>query len=106
MIAREIGDRRGEENALGNLGSAYYALGQVKKAIGYSEDALMISKEIGDRRGEGANLGNLGLAYSDLGQVEKAIEYYEDALAIGRELKYPRIIDFCEKNLKSLKNSQ
>jgi len=48
--------------------------------------------------------GNLGLAYSDLGQVERAIEYYEDALTIGREINYPGLIDFCEKNLGSLKN--
>ena len=39
------------------------------------------------------------------GQVEKAIEYYENALTIGKEIKDPRMIDFCEKNLGSLKNS-
>jgi len=66
----------------------------------------VISREIGDRRNEGIWLGNLGLAYSDLGEVEKAIEYYKDALTIGREIKDPRIIDFCEKNLESLKNPQ
>ncbi|PXF56592.1 MAG: hypothetical protein C4B59_16690 [Candidatus Methanogaster sp.] len=52
----------------------------------------------------GAVLGNLGLVYSDLGQVGKATKYYEDALAIGEEIKDPRIIYFCEQNLKSLKN--
>ncbi|MCD4777934.1 MAG: tetratricopeptide repeat-containing protein, partial [Desulfobacterales bacterium] len=66
--------------------------------------ALVIAKEIGDRRGEGNHLGNLGLAYSDLGQVEKAIEYYEQALLIGKEIKDPRIINFCEENLKSMKS--
>ncbi|HUV82628.1 MAG TPA: tetratricopeptide repeat protein, partial [archaeon] len=49
-------------------------------------------------------LGNLGSAYSDLGQVEKAIDYYEKALVIGREIKDPRIINFCETQLNSLKN--
>ena len=48
---------------------------------------------------------NHGLAYRAIGQVEKAIEYYENALTIGKEIKDPRIIDFCEKNLISLKNS-
>lgn len=33
-LAREIGDRQGESRALGNLGLAYAALGQVEKAIG------------------------------------------------------------------------
>ena len=59
-IAREIGDRRGEGNDLGNLGNRYAALGQVARAIEYYEQALAIAKEIGDRRGEGAHLGNLG----------------------------------------------
>ena len=47
-IAREIGDRRGEGNALGNLGVAYTALGQVEQAIGLLEQALQIGQEIKD----------------------------------------------------------
>ena len=103
VIAREIGDRHGEGAALGSLGNAYI-VGQVEKAIEYYEDALVISREIGDRRGEGADLRDLGIAYSALGQVEKAIGYYENALTIGKEIKDPRIIDFCEQSLESLKN--
>ena len=79
-IAREIGDRRGEGNWLGNLGNAYCDLGETRKAIEYYEQALKIAREIGDRRGEGNRLGNLGNAYSDLGETKKAIEYYEQAL--------------------------
>ena len=86
VIAREIGDRRGEGAVLGNIGLAYHALGQVDKAIEYYEQALVIAREIGDRRGEGADLGNLGLAYYQLGQMDKAIEYYEQALVIAREI--------------------
>ena len=33
------GDRRGEGNALGNLGSAYYALGEARRAIEFYEQA-------------------------------------------------------------------
>ncbi len=104
VISREIGDRRGEGNALGNLGNAYSHLGWIEKAIEYHEKALVITREIGSRRNEGAHLGNLGLAYSHLGQVEKAIEYYEQALMIGKEIKDPKIINFCEENLKSIKS--
>ncbi len=85
-LYREIGDRRGEGNALGNLGLAYADLGQVERAIDYYEQALVIAREIGDRRGEGNALGNLGLAYADLGQVERAIDSYEKHLAIAREI--------------------
>ncbi len=64
---------------MGNLGNAYADLGEVRKAIEYHEQALVIDREIGDRRGEGADLGNLGLAYAALGEVRKAIEYFEQA---------------------------
>ncbi|MDA0524342.1 tetratricopeptide repeat protein [Methanococcoides alaskense] len=103
VISREIGDRREEGIWIGNLGIAYSDLGQVEKAIEYYEQALVISRETGNRSGEGNNLGNLGLAYSNLGKVEKAIEYLEKALEIGTEIKEPRITNFCEQLLNSLK---
>ena len=82
---RAIGDRRGEGNALGNLGNAHAALGDARKAIEYHEQALTGSREIGDRHGEGAALGNLGNAHAALGDARKAIEYYEQALTGSRE---------------------
>jgi tetratricopeptide (TPR) repeat protein len=84
--ARQIGDRRGEGSTLGNLGIAYYRLGDTRKAIEYYEQHLTIAKEIGHRQGEGNALGNLGLAYYSLGEPRKAIEYHEQALAIDREI--------------------
>ena len=84
--ARAAGDRRGEGAWLGNLGIAYHGLGEVRRAIGYYEQCLVIHREIGDRRGEGNALGNLGLAYADLGEVRRAIEYYEQALTLAREI--------------------
>jgi tetratricopeptide (TPR) repeat protein len=84
--ARAMGDRRGKEVWLGNLGNAYAALGEVRRAIAYYEQALEIAHEIGDRRGEGNALGNLGNAYADLGEVRRAIETFEAALEIAREI--------------------
>jgi tetratricopeptide (TPR) repeat protein len=75
-----------EGNVLRSLGNAYDDLGDVRKAIGYLEQALEIAREIGDRRGEGNALGNLRAAYHRLGEVRKAIGYYEQALEIDREI--------------------
>ena len=75
--ARHIGDRWGEGQALGNLGGAYRASGETRRAIEFYEKHLEIAREIGDRRGEGATLGNLGNAYADLGETRPAIELYE-----------------------------
>jgi tetratricopeptide (TPR) repeat protein len=86
QAARKLRSRSAEGAHLGNLGNAYYALGQMEKAIGYHEQNLAIAREIGNRRGEGIALGNLGIAFKALGQVDKAISYYEQRLAIAREI--------------------
>jgi len=84
--ARRLDRRQAEGWHLGNLGTAYADLGEVRRAIGTFEQALEIARAIGDRRGEGNALGNLGLAYADLGEVRRAIEYYEQCLVIHREI--------------------
>ncbi len=83
---RQTMDRQHVGRLLGTAGSGYLRLGQVDKAIGYHEQALVINREIGDRQGEGSALGNLEVAYLRLGQADKAIRYYEDALMIDREI--------------------
>ncbi|MBD2354936.1 tetratricopeptide repeat protein [Tolypothrix sp. FACHB-123] len=87
IIYREIKDRQGEGAALGNLGGAYYYLGDYPKAIDYQQQRLAIAREIKDRLGEGTALGNLGLAYYSLGDYPKAIDYHQQHLAIAREIK-------------------
>ena len=47
-IAREIGDREGEGNALGNLGLAYAGLGEVEKAQALLLQAKVIGEAIRD----------------------------------------------------------
>jgi len=84
--ARDINNRSGEGNNLGNLGLAYVNLGQIDKAIEYYQKALVIAKEIGSRTNEGTWLGNLGNAYANLGQINKAIEYHQRALEIFRDI--------------------
>ena len=84
--AERTAARRGEGNHLGNLGLAYAALGDARRAIDYYEQALAIDREIGDWRGEGVDLANLGNAYTDQGDARRAIDYYEQALAIAKEI--------------------
>jgi hypothetical protein len=50
---RRLRDRSAEGVHLGNLGLAYAALGENRRAIQHHEQALVISREIGDRQGEG-----------------------------------------------------
>jgi tetratricopeptide (TPR) repeat protein len=69
---------------LGTVGLAYADLGEIEKAIGYYEQALVIHREMNDSQGEGHSLGNLGAAYHRLGRFKEAIGYYEQALVILR----------------------
>jgi tetratricopeptide (TPR) repeat protein len=84
--ARRLKNRQAEGIHLGNLGLAYWALGEPRRAIEFYEQDLVIAREIGDRRGEGAVLGNLGSAYLALGDPRRAIEFYEQDLVIAREI--------------------
>jgi CHAT domain-containing protein/lipopolysaccharide biosynthesis regulator YciM len=86
-IYREIKNRLGEGQSLGNLGIAYDSLGKYDKAIEFHLQALAISREIKDRLGEGQDLGNLGIAYYSLGKYDKAIEFHLQSLEIKREIK-------------------
>ncbi len=84
--ARHLNDQRSEGSYVGNLGAAYAALGETRRAIEFYEQALEIARATGDQRGEGAHLGNLGAAYATLGEMRRAIEFYEQALLIAREI--------------------
>ena len=85
-IARDIGDRQSEGDALGNLGLCHFRLGEYRQAIDLYTQALAIARDIGDRQGEGAALGNLGLCHSSLGEYRQAIDLHTQALAIARDI--------------------
>ena len=87
QIYREIKNRYGEGNALGNIGIAYASMSKYTQAIEYLEEWLSISRKIKELTGEGASLVNLGLVYSYLGKYTEAIEFYEQSLVIFNEIK-------------------
>ncbi len=103
--AREIGDRRSEGSALGNLGLAYHRLGHFERTIDFSQQYLMITREIGDRQGEGNALGNLGITYYCLGQYEQAINFLQQYLTITREIGNRRGESYALGNLGSAYDS-
>jgi tetratricopeptide (TPR) repeat protein/nucleoside phosphorylase len=86
QLLGKISDPDLRQISIGNLGSAYYSIGQVQEAIVCYEQALASAREMKYRQSESVWLGGLGNAYSDLGQTARAIEYYEQALAIAREI--------------------
>ena len=55
------GDKYGESNNYGNLGNAYYSLGDFEKAIEYLNLHLKKAIEVGDKHGESNAYGNLAM---------------------------------------------
>lgn len=72
---------------LGNLGTSYRMLGDLRKAVYFSERALQLVKDSKIRSIEGLLLGNLGLSYRKLGDFGKAIECSEQALKFTKKGK-------------------
>jgi len=86
--AQKLEDKYNESAYSGNLGTAYRALGEIKKAIGYYKQALTINREMKYQHLKGYCLGCLGLAYYSLNEKKKAIVYYKQALTINRVMGY------------------
>ena len=86
-IQIEVGDKNGEANCYGNLGTVSHSLGEYDKAKGYFERALAIRIEIGDKHGEAVDLQSLGTLFHSFGEHVIAEDYVEKALSITRNIE-------------------
>jgi len=98
-IYREIKDRSGEGQALGNLGFAYVFLKDYSQALNYLQQWLTITQETQNRQSEILALGNLGTVYISLGDYPQAINYFQQALTIAKEINSRQTEEFSLINL-------
>jgi tetratricopeptide (TPR) repeat protein len=80
-----------EGSFLGNLGSAYAALGDARKSIEFYERSLEIDREIGDRIGESIDLENTGSTLFSPGENQKAEENFRQVIHIADEISYLKV---------------
>lgn len=78
VIARDIGDRLGENTVLGNLGVQATGLGQFPEARAYLEEALQIARDTDDVVGVNTWLLNLAYIVAVLGDVDRALGLYDE----------------------------
>lgn len=90
--SKVLKNKEAEGAHLGNLGNAYAALGDARKAIEFYEQRMEIAREIGDRRGEGNALGNLGNTLYGMGEKDKGIDLMKQALAIFEAIESPNAV--------------
>ncbi len=84
--ARDIGDRHGEAETLGNLGVVVQRGGDLDAAEEYHQQSLDIKRDIDDRHGEAMSLNNLGAAAGQRGDLDAAEEYLCRSLDIKRDI--------------------
>ena len=82
-LARQIGNRQAEAQALGGLVGVYSSLAQHQTAINCLQQQLAIAREIKASNEEGQALGGLGAYYILRGNYRKGMKYCQQALAIA-----------------------
>lgn len=83
-LARKIGFRSAEKDALASMGNVYKNLGEPLRALSYYEEALRIARELSDLHGEGVTLTNIGNVYIDIGDFQMSGNYFAQALEVLR----------------------
>jgi len=95
-MSREIGDDRGTETSLNNLGELYRKTGRLERAVETYEKAENRAQSRGDEEGRLSIARNRALALSDLGRLQEAKdlidEIEEQAETIGSTKELARAL--------------
>jgi tetratricopeptide (TPR) repeat protein len=81
--------RRRESLFLNELGGAWSALGEKRKALEFYEQALPLRRAVGDRGGEAVTCYNMGMIYHQLGDLDQAIAYVERCVELDIQVEHP-----------------
>ena len=82
----KVRDKEEKANILTELGTIFYHLGEINKALKYFEKALKLNEDLGNKEGMAIGLGNIGIVYQIKGELDKALEYYGKALKLNEDL--------------------
>ena len=86
-LAKQINYRKGEAQALNNIGVAFYNSGKANEALEYHQKAMLIRKELENKKDISASYTNMGNAYDRLGNKKRAIEYHTKSLALKTAIR-------------------
>lgn len=89
LINRELGNRRHEAIALGNLGSGWLRLGGHAQAQRHLEDSLHLARVVGDRATQSNTLNSLSVLALRQGDVAQALAHAQMALEIALAVHSP-----------------
>lgn len=86
ILFAEVGDERGEADALANLGVCFGQLGDLEPGIEHTERSLELRRRTGDQRGVGISLGNLGQFASLRGDRAAGRRFLGESIEVHREI--------------------
>ena len=86
-VATAVGAEDIAEVALGNLGWAYFGLGDSERALGLFLDAENRATNLGNVRAQLYWLTTTGTVYTNTGRIQLARQSYEQALQQARKIK-------------------
>jgi serine/threonine protein kinase/tetratricopeptide (TPR) repeat protein len=92
-LARSVGHRRLEAEALNNLGEVAGRSTRYQEAIDCFKAALAIDRDLGDRFATGTKLANLGLTYTAIGLYRRAERYLRKALELHEAIGHPGLLN-------------
>jgi CHAT domain-containing protein len=85
-IALELGAKDTAQAASGNLGWAYYQLGDDERALGHFLEAEEAATRLGDSGAELIWTSAAGYVYRDTGDLTRATQSYRRAFALARQI--------------------
>ena len=101
-LAREIGFRAGEGQALNALGTYYKNIGDLDQALEHLIASVQLHQELGDKKRIAFSLSNMGIVYTMQENPVKARSSFEQALRYFEELGDLRYIIPALNNLGSV----
>jgi adenylate cyclase len=98
-ISREIGDKSGMADAIGNIGIIYVGQDNYPKALDYFQRGLKIYTEIGNIKGSATAIGSIGTIYAKQGNTTNALDYFQRSLKIYKEIGDKRSMGYSIGNI-------
>jgi serine phosphatase RsbU (regulator of sigma subunit) len=105
-LMREIGSKKGEAIALGNIGSSFSQKGDYKQALEFMKRGLEIQKVIGDKRGIAIANNNMANIYQTQGNYTESMIAHLTSLKMNEELGNKNGIGSSYNNIGTLLSSQ
>ncbi len=86
QVAKAIDARKLELGAQGNIGWAYYKLGDSEKALELSQESEKLAAQLGDVWDQENELTNIGYIYMDEDKFDLAGQSFQQALQLAQEI--------------------